>query len=300
MIEGFDVSHHQNPSLFDWSGLQTRGIKFLVARATYGKGTADKQFTKFATLTRQHGIHFGAYLFYRQVHSAAEQLELFEQQLAAIGDLQDGDLYPTLDMEDNEANGDGPVNARKFSDDCKRISEVLRKRYGGVILYQSSYFQSYFHRDQREWMKEDGYFNWLADYNKAPGKPRTPYTPQWHIHQPRVRREPEYANGSLDIDYDVINPEKSLNELLIGHKAVPVMPSIDVTTTRGKKQALNTLKYSRPPLPENDDDSRSFIAAVGAFQSHNVDPEGLPLDIDGDPGPLTQAALLRELVKQER
>jgi len=214
VIKGFDVSHHQNPDLFtDWNKL-TGEISFIVARATYGKGTSDRQFFEFAKRARNSHITFGAYLFYRQVHSVEDQLALFSQTIERIEGFRAGELFPTLDMEENSVNGDGKPKAKHFSDSCRRIAEAWRDEYGGCILYYSSYFPEYL-GGRPDWMKEDGYFHWLADYNRPAGEPRTPYTPKWHIHQPRPTKSAFYNNGKTVIDHDVINPAIEFDQLKI-------------------------------------------------------------------------------------
>jgi GH25 family lysozyme M1 (1,4-beta-N-acetylmuramidase) len=222
MIEGFDVSKYQNPEKWDWAGLKRRGVKFMVARASYGMNTADQHFARYAELIRANGIAFGAYLFYRQVHSVETQLAVFEQQIEAIGGLQPGDLFPVLDMEENSANGDGQPKPKIFGDACSTIASIWRQRYGGTILYYSSYFPEYLgvNKPGDYWTiafrKQGNYFHWLADYNREPGKPRTPYTDEMHLHQPKPRRVPEYANGSADVDYDVARPDLTdIEDLLI-------------------------------------------------------------------------------------
>lgn len=234
MIEGFDVSHHQDPEKWDWGGLKRRGVKFMVARASYGKGTADRRFVRFAELIRTNGIALGAYHFYRQIHSVEEQLAVFEQQIEAIGGLVPGDLYPVLDMEENAINGDGKPKPQIFSEACYRIAHSLRLHYGGVILYYSSYFPEYLGagRTSDYWTSQFGeqphFFHWLADYNRDPGKPRTPYTGSWHMHQPKPRSVPEYAGGVQVVDYDVVNPSVELLDLSI--KAASPDVSIDAET----------------------------------------------------------------------
>src|SRR5574341_614672 len=94
LTEGFDVSKWQNPKKWNWAALKARGVKFMVARASYGKGLADPTFVRYAELIRANGIVFSAYLFYRQIHSVEEQLALFERQLSLVGGLQNGDMFP--------------------------------------------------------------------------------------------------------------------------------------------------------------------------------------------------------------
>jgi GH25 family lysozyme M1 (1,4-beta-N-acetylmuramidase) len=205
MIEGIDVSHHQVPQSFDWPALAKR-VKFVVARAAYGK-MADKTFAKYAELCRQHGIAFGGYLFYRQTQSTRDQLLLFQRQIELAGGI---DVLPVLDMEENASNGDGRPIAATFSSACAEIAYALKADYGGAILYYSSYFPEYLGKPQQPaisaWMRDD-FKHWLADYNRPPGKPRNPYTAEWHIHQPQKTRIPEYAKGTADLDLNVVNPK---------------------------------------------------------------------------------------------
>lgn len=218
-MRGIDVSHHQLPDNFNWNGLKAAGIQFIIARASYGKNTADRQFKRFAELARAHGFVFGAYHFYRQVHSVEEQLALFNKQLESIGGLQPGDLFPALDMEDNRANGDGVPNPKIWNRACDEIGDGWKSRYGGAILYYSSYFpeQLNAHKGDKgwEWMRETGYFHWLADWGSPAGSPRTPYTAKWCIHQHRVSRIPEYSGGDVDQ-----NHAETLSDILIPSKPV--------------------------------------------------------------------------------
>lgn len=221
MIEGFDVSKWQSPEKWNWEALKRRGIKFIVARASYGKGTADPTFVRYAELARQHEIAFGAYHFYRQIHSVEQQLAVFDKQLELIGGLKPFELFPVLDMEENSANGDGRPKPEIFSGACYRIANTLRERYGGVILYYSSYFPEYLRVNKTpdywtaNFKDQSNFRHWLADYNRDPGKPRTPYTDKWHLHQPKPRAVPEYANGSTVVDYDAMNPNVTIEQILI-------------------------------------------------------------------------------------
>lgn len=234
MIEGFDVSSWQDPEKWDWDGLKRRGVQFLVARASYGKGTADRHFKRYAALAHEHEIAFGAYIFYRQIHSVEEQLAVFDRQVDAAGGLLPGDILPVLDMEENSANGDGRPKAQLFGDACLRILDEWREQYGGAIAYYSSYFPEYLKvsgtldRWNRDFRNGANLRHWLADYDRDPGKPRTPYTNAWALHQPRPRKVPEYARGSQVVDYDVA--AGTIDALLI--RANP--PEVSPDTTEGE------------------------------------------------------------------
>jgi GH25 family lysozyme M1 (1,4-beta-N-acetylmuramidase) len=215
MIRGFDVSKYQAVDQFDWAAMEAdEEFQFIVARASYGKGTVDPNFVRFSEKAAEHNLYFGAYHFVRQVHSAAEQLALFERQLSSIAGLEAGaDFYPVLDLEEN-SRYDGKPKAQLFSDIARTMAEALRAEYGNVILYYSSFFPEWFGA-YRAWMVQGGYLHWLADYNKSEGQPRTPYTSHWELHQPKPRTSLFYARDKIVIDHDVLNPTTDLKTLLI-------------------------------------------------------------------------------------
>lgn len=300
MIEGFDVSRWQSPGLWGWEALKKSSVKFMIARASYGSGFADPNFIKFAELIRGSGLVFGAYHFFRQVQSPELQMELFQRQLDKVGGLREGNLFPVLDLEDNRANGDGPAGI-SMSRGGRLVAERWRDKYGGVILYYSSYFPQVV-TALNDWINEDGYYHWLADYSRLPGQPRHPYTKEWYIHQPKAQAVPEYAGGRVKVDYNVINPDKDFYDMTIGGNlekdkvlGEPYMNEIELSTTAGVKRALNLLGCGRPSLLENSVRDNAYYAVVGFFQGGTVDSDGAPLNVDGDVGPKTKQAIMSAL-----
>lgn len=209
MIRGLDISHHQRPELFDWDAV-AKNYGFVIARASYGAKTRDRNFVQFANRAWNHKIPFGAYHFYRQIHTVTEQLALFYEQLRQAP--SEGMLVPTLDMEENSINGDGRPRPKHFSDSCRAIAEDFVDHFGGCILYYSSYFPEYL-KGHTEWMKDEHYVHWLADYNREGGDPRTPYTDTWVLHQPRPHKIPEYDQGRTVIDVDYLHPDADVEGL---------------------------------------------------------------------------------------
>jgi len=242
---GLDVSKWQNPEAFDWVALgehhqrlteETGTGLLFIARATYGAHTEDKRFVRFHELCKRHGLIFGAYHFYRQVHSVESQLAAWQRQMDRIGGLVVGDLLPTLDMEHNGVNGDGDPVKQTWNRACDEIGDGWKDAHGGAILYYSSYFPDWLGAHQGhqgwKWMHEPGYYYWLADYSSPPGAPRSPYQPKddagkrvWHLHQPKPRPISMYSKGQADIDRDFANPSGtcSLDELRIK----PTMRTVD-------------------------------------------------------------------------
>lgn len=203
---GFDVSHHQQPALFDWQALGSTPA-VIVARATYGT-KPDATFPEYARLCREHGVVLGAYHFFRQTEPNLWQIEAFQVAISLIGP---GDVHPVLDLEDN-TQFDGPALPNVFNCPARAMAEYLRDVYGGCILYYSSYFPAAL--GNPEWMREPGYRHWVADYGRPAGEPRHPHTPSWHWHQPEPVRTPLYRGGPVDHIY--ANPEHEPGVMLIG------------------------------------------------------------------------------------
>lgn len=240
MISGFDVSHHQSPAGWDWPLLaKAEGIRFMVARASYGSGTADRHFVEYSKRVRDAGLSFGAYLFYRQIHGADAQLALFEKQLEAGGGVRKGDIFPTLDMEENERFDGVKPKASIFGPACRRIAESLRAAYGGCILYYSAYFPEWLGVRKSgefwDWAKEPGYFHWIADYNRPPGGARTPYTPTMHIHQPLPKPSALFSRAKHPVDHDYLAENVALASLLVS--STDEGPSDDAI--KGEKDTTN-------------------------------------------------------------
>lgn len=244
MIQGLDLSHHQSPEKVNWTALKT-GYQFVICRASYGAKGPDRQFVKFAELVRLHGLKFGAYLFYRQTQAVEDQLALFDSQLAKVGGLHAGDFFPVLDIEENNANGDGKPNAAVFNSACRKIADSWRNRYGGAILYYSSFFpSSSLGQDKGAWRYEPGFYHWLADHSKPAGQPRHPDTPIWHIHQMKPRTIPEYAGGREVVDYNVLSDQTQLITLSIPEQEPDTNDENEIGTRPGGadlEQALDKI-----------------------------------------------------------
>ncbi len=219
-VHGFDVSKWQPPGSWNWEQLAS-DYHFLVARATYGaRGphARDPRFAEYMNLSKEYGLSFGAYLFYRQTHGWQEQYDLFRRVVEEAGGLGPGDLLPVLDLETNEPNGDGHPIASKFNFEARHLAEAMREDYGGCILYFSSFFPEHMGARRSEsykWVLQPGYYFWLADYNRPAGQPRAPYTDDWHIHQPKPSPFEVYSAGRYVVDYDIVNPHFALSELQI-------------------------------------------------------------------------------------
>ncbi len=100
-IQGIDVSHFVGD--VDWSTVKEQGKLFGFAKASEGLHTNDAQFANNWSGMKNAGVLRGAYHFYHPNESPDDQATHF---LGQMGELQDGDLPPVLDLEvtDGESN----------------------------------------------------------------------------------------------------------------------------------------------------------------------------------------------------
>lgn len=128
---GVDISHHQPPATLDWPRL-AQDFDWVIARACYGT-KPDRHFVEHVRQARAHRLRVGAYTFVRQTQGPESQLDAFRAQLEAAG-FGEGDIAPVLDLESNQANGDGPVDAR-LGVAAWAMTQDLFDRFGEVIIY---------------------------------------------------------------------------------------------------------------------------------------------------------------------
>jgi GH25 family lysozyme M1 (1,4-beta-N-acetylmuramidase) len=122
LTEGIDVSHFAGT--INWNLVSYSGIRFAFLRASYGigpnKGSADeKWFIDNWDAVQSVSIIRGVYHFFRPSQDAKQQAERFVEM---VGKLQQGDLPPVLDLEDDPLYQKGKTN---------RTATILR---GGLIL----------------------------------------------------------------------------------------------------------------------------------------------------------------------
>lgn len=99
MVYGIDVSYWQ--STIDWTEVAGAGTSFAIARVSHGLGTYDTQFQANWAGIKANGMVRGAYQYFDGNDDPTAQAELL---LEEMGELEEGDLPPVLDVEtgDNE------------------------------------------------------------------------------------------------------------------------------------------------------------------------------------------------------
>jgi len=188
MIFGIDsasVAGNKNP---DWARAKATGpIGFALVRATYG-ATPDKAFARDWPALKEAGLVRGAYVFLRFPRNG-KPAPVPEAQAAAaidvIGDLEDGDLPPAVDVEfPGAGRSETGMTAQECLDGVRAACAALQDSYDvAPIIYTSA----------RVWRDDLGNAPaddltesplWLARYFFKPG--------------PAARDAAVFASGKLD------------------------------------------------------------------------------------------------------
>jgi GH25 family lysozyme M1 (1,4-beta-N-acetylmuramidase) len=131
---GVDVSRWQDPAKVPWAAWKDR-IDFAFARASYGAEVADKTAVPHLQNARAIGVKVGLYHFFRDVHTVANQLNLF-QTIASMCHLAPGDIVPAVDLESDSYAKRNATPA--WSEPARELVDELRKIYGECIVYINS------------------------------------------------------------------------------------------------------------------------------------------------------------------
>jgi GH25 family lysozyme M1 (1,4-beta-N-acetylmuramidase) len=130
-------------------------------------------------------------------------------------------MYPVIDLEKNEVNGD-PFNAERFFKQAKELIDRLVDKYNDCIIYTGAFFFEQY-KDKYPWLLD--YPLWVADYGYQKGNntlvnPRIKTNKEgkrnWAIWQKTDKHSDKeiYENN---LDFNVLNGEV-LNELIMIQK----------------------------------------------------------------------------------
>lgn len=163
LTEGIDISNYQGD--IDWPRVVGEGGRaFAIAKATEGTGFVDAKFTRNMSQGRSAGVIMGAYHFARPSASPTVTADALAEARHFVKTLHpwldDGGLWPVLDLEDGSALGKAALSSwsRTF------LGEVKRLTTSAAILYTGrSYAQNYVEADLA------AYPLWIAVPNTTPG-----------------------------------------------------------------------------------------------------------------------------------
>lgn len=201
---GVDISSYQAD--VDMEKLKEQNIAFVYVKATEGSSHKDKKFEINWENAEKAGLPSGAYHFFSYDSPGKTQAENF---IAAVGDDLKGRLLPVVDVEyygDKEQN---PPEKRDVIRELSAFLNALEKHYGvkPMIYTRADLYKKYL----------DGTFGGYKMWMSSPYTPlKWNYDGDWYVWQYLNRGTLEgYTGGEKYIDLNVLNREKSLNDLIV-------------------------------------------------------------------------------------
>ena len=201
---GVDLSAYQAD--VDFRQLKQQGVAFAYVKATEGSSHQDDRFRVNWEKADAAGLPCGAYHFFSYDSPGATQAENF---IAAVGDDLFGRLLPVVDVE---YYGDKEENPPQKDDVIRELSafmEAVEAEYGvePMIYTRSDIYKAYL----------EGAFDSCKFWMSSLYTPLSwNYHGDWYLWQYLNRGLLEgVSGGEKYIDLNVLNPEKSLDELTV-------------------------------------------------------------------------------------
>lgn len=201
---GVDVSSYQAD--IDMEKLKEQNIAFIYIKATEGSSSQDDRFAENWKNAEEASLLSGAYHFFSYDSEGKTQAENF---IKTVGKDIKGRLIPVVDVEyygDKEKNPPVKEDVRR---ELKTYLSVIENEYGvkPMIYTRADIYQYYLKGEFDEYKK------WISSLY-------TPlslnYKDNWYIWQYYNRGVLEgYSGGEKYIDLNVLNKEKSLDELIV-------------------------------------------------------------------------------------
>ncbi len=201
---GVDVSSYQAD--IDMEKLKEQNIAFIYIKATEGSSSQDDRFAENWKNAEEASLLSGAYHFFSYDSEGKTQAENF---IKTVGKDIKGRLIPVVDVEyygDKEKNPPVKEDVRR---ELKTYLSVIENEYGvkPMIYTRADIYQYYLKGEFDEYKK------WISSLY-------TPlslnYKDNWYIWQYYNRGVLEgYSGGEKYIDLNVLNKDKSLDELIV-------------------------------------------------------------------------------------
>ena len=191
---GIDISKYQGDEI-ELMNKATDSLNFVICRSTEGITYTDPKFASNWKTAKEKGYIRGAYHFYRSDDSPEQQAENF---LRAIKDLEDTDLAPIIDFEE-QSIVEGADKEKVIEDLWKFIFIVEEKSGRKPIIYTDinigdNYLTAF---------RFANYTLWVASYTTA----ETPTIPgawkgmDWVLWQ----KTDNYHFDKIQDDFDTFN-----------------------------------------------------------------------------------------------
>ncbi|WP_094092927.1 GH25 family lysozyme [Paenibacillus physcomitrellae] len=187
---GLDVSHH-NGSI-DWANVAASGYSFVFIKASEGKTFKDPQFAANLAGAKAAGLLTGAYHFLDATTPENARLEAdhFIETLQSAGGIEQLDLPPVLDYEDNPGKlTTAQINqvAKAFLSEFETVTGVRPTIYTGNVF--AANFDATF----------SAYKLWVAKYSSKQPTPVTAWD-SWSIWQYSQTGSIPGVTGNVDLD----------------------------------------------------------------------------------------------------
>jgi lysozyme len=186
LLKGIDVSFYEGD--MDWTAAHNDGVVFAFIRVSDGLTHPDNKFARNWAQSKAAGVRRGAYQFFRENEDPIAQADLL---IAAVGQLQPGDLPPVIDVESSDHQDGATIDAHvnRWLD---HVEQALGVR---PIVYTGPYFW----RDTVGGRAAGGSPLWVAHYGTA-----CPLVPQpwgtWAFHQYSENGHVRGIVGGVDLD----------------------------------------------------------------------------------------------------
>ena len=201
---GVDLSSYQ--ANVDMDTLKAQGVAFVYIKATEGSSHQDKRFRENWENAAAAGLPSGAYHFFSYDSPGATQAENY---ISAVGTELSGRLLPVVDVE---YYGDKEQNPPPKEDVVRELTvflDALEAQYGvkPMIYTRPDLYTKYLEGTF------DDYPFWISSlYTPIQWK----YHGDWYLWQYLNRGVlGGYEGGETYIDLNVLNANKSLDELVI-------------------------------------------------------------------------------------
>jgi len=169
--QGIDVSHFNGR--INWRRVKRAGISFAYAKATQGTEFKDPYFHFNWIHTQRVGLHRGAYHFYDPKADPKIQAENFCEM---VGELEESDLVPMLDLEGNNIGG---LSERNYQKNVLLWLDLVEEKLGKRPMIYTNHPFANEHLNNEEFAD---YYLWIAEYDAY--APKTPDT--WHKSGPLI------------------------------------------------------------------------------------------------------------------
>ena len=203
-IRGVDISAYQVD--VDMLQLKGQGIQFIYIKATEGSSHVDDYFERNWQNAKDASLLAGAYHFFSFDSAGETQAPNF---IEVVGQSLSGRLLPAVDIELYGSHTESLPQKESVVRELKAMLSALEEQY---------------HVKPMLYVQKDLYEKYLADdFSDYPRWIRDVYVPaNWHngkdwlVWQYNDRGKLNgYSGGEKYIDLDVLNPDKSLNDLLV-------------------------------------------------------------------------------------